>query len=477
MKKEFIKYSLLVLVCFSIMACNDWLSVKPKTEMEAEDLFSTEAGFKDALAGVYTAMTKSSLYGREMTYGIVDVVAQQWGSIGTNHRYANALKYEYEATNTKPIIDTLWSGLYNAIANANSVLAYIDKSSVIFTGDNKQIIKGEALALRAFLHFDLLRLFCENAKSTSDEDGIPYVDELTKQVTVSVSPAKVVERVIQDLTDAATCLANDPVLTGREVSTSEDDGYLVNRNYHLNYYAVMGLMARVYMYAENTTEARRCAMVVIDAHKNRNVFPWADKNDVLNEKKEIRDRTFSSEHLFALNIKKLTDYIEGYFMSTSVPLLTRVSPGTLFVAGNDFRSFFFETMNYVGDVPSKLWQMDGVTVDGQLLTPKRDRMPMIRLSEMYYIVAECDKATPATAVARLNEVLASRGYDDSELLDPVSVNSADAVQAEILNEYQREFIAEGQLFFYHKRMKDERLNGYTVNYVFPKPDTETEFGK
>lgn len=46
-------------------------------------------------------------------------------------------------------------------------------------------------------------------------------------------------------------------------------------------------MARVYMYAENATEARRCAMVVIDAHKNRNVFPWADKNDVLNEKKEI----------------------------------------------------------------------------------------------------------------------------------------------------------------------------------------------
>ena len=61
MKKEFIKYSLLVLVCFSMMACNDWLSVKPKTEMEAEDLFSTEAGFKDALAGVYTAIVKRFL--------------------------------------------------------------------------------------------------------------------------------------------------------------------------------------------------------------------------------------------------------------------------------------------------------------------------------------------------------------------------------------------------------------------------------
>ena len=45
MKKEFIKYSLLVLVCFSMMACNDWLSVKPKTEMEAEDFSSTSSAF------------------------------------------------------------------------------------------------------------------------------------------------------------------------------------------------------------------------------------------------------------------------------------------------------------------------------------------------------------------------------------------------------------------------------------------------
>ena len=438
MRKGFLKYSLWILVCFSMVACNDWLDVKPKTEMEAEDMFSTEDGFKDALAGVYTAMTKSSLYGRELTYGIVDVVAQQWGGIGSNHRYANALKYEYEATNTKPIIDTLWNGLYNAIANANSILAYIDNSKAVFTGDNKQIIKGEALALRAFMHFDLLRLFCADATSASAEDGIPYVNELTKQVTVSVSPKDVTEQIIKDLKEAATCLANDPVLTGREVSASDDNGYLINRNYHLNYYT---------------------------------------RGDVLNEKKELRDRTFSTEHLFALNIRKLKDYIEGSFTGTSVPLLMRISPGSLFVAGNDFRSFFFETTNYIGDVPSKLWQMDGITVEGQLYTPKRDRMPMIRLSEMYYIVAECDKATPSVAVARLNEVLANRGYEDTELLDASVVNSGDAVQEEILKEYQREFICEGQLFFYHKRMKDEKLNGYTVNYVFPKPENELEFGK
>ena len=471
-----------LLLLGTMTSCEDWLDVDPKSEVKSDVMLQSVSGFKDALTGIYLLMSDQDLYGREATWGFVDALAQQTDVRGGEaSAWYNATR-NYSATTTSS--NGIWSKSYNIIANVNFLLENLEKKKEMFSPAMYAVIKGEALGLRAFLHFDLLRLFCENAKSTSDEDGIPYVDELTKQVTVSVSPAKVVERVIQDLTDAATCLANDPVLTGREVSTSEDDGYLVNRNYHLNYYAVMGLMARVYMYAENTTEARRCAMVVIDAHKNRNVFPWADKNDVLNEKKEIRDRTFSSEHLFALNIKKLTDYIEGYFMSTSVPLLTRVSPGTLFVAGNDFRSFFFETMNYVGDVPSKLWQMDGVTVDGQLLTPKRDRMPMIRLSEMYYIVAECDKAIPATAVARLNEVLASRGYDDSELLDPISVNSADAVQAEILNEYRREFIAEGQLFFYHKRMKsDQMFPGYggasvAVNasamYNIPIPNIETD---
>lgn len=477
MRKGFLRYSLWVLVCFSMVACNDWLDVKPKTEMEAEEMFSTEQGFKDALAGVYTAITKPSLYGRELTYGIADVVAQQWSNIGSNHRYANALKYEYEATNTKPTIDTLWIGLYNAIANANSVLSYIDNSKVTFTGDNQQIIKGEALALRAYLHFDLLRLFCKDAKSTTAEDGIPYVDELTKQVTISISPKEVIDRVLQDLTNAATCLANDPVLTGREVASNEDNGYLVNRNYHLNYYAVMGLTARVYMYAGNPTEARKAAMTVITAHENRNIFPWGTKDEVLNEKRELRDRTISSEHLFALNIRKLTDYIEGYFTGTSVPLLTRIAPASLFPGANDFRKFFFETMNYVGDVPSKFWQMDGVTVDRVLVMPKRNRMPMIRLTEMYYIVAECDIATPSVAVARLNEVLANRGYADTELLDPAVVNSTAAVQEEILKEYRREFLGEGQLFFYHKRMKDEKIGDYTVNYVFPKPEIELEFGQ
>ena len=35
-----------------LMGCQDWLDVRPKTEIESKDLFESESGFKEALAGV-----------------------------------------------------------------------------------------------------------------------------------------------------------------------------------------------------------------------------------------------------------------------------------------------------------------------------------------------------------------------------------------------------------------------------------------
>lgn len=479
MKKIFLKYRLTIIACLSILiltSCDDWLDVKPKTEMDAEEMFSTEEGFKGALAGVYTAMNQPSLYGREMTYGMVDAVSQQW-KVSSFHKYADAIDYEYESVKIKGTFDQLWVDMYNAIANANSILAYIDQSTTTFTGNNRNIIKGETLAIRAYLHFDILRLFGGVDVNDSSEDGIPYVDHLTKRITPSVSPKKVIENILIDLKEAAKYLEEDPILTGQNVTTGDDQGYLINRKYHLNYYAVIGLMARVELYAENLPEAKRNAQIVIDAHNNNNVFEWGKSVDVVNPKPELRDRTISSEHLFALNIRKLTDYIDGYFMGTDNPLLTRINKETLFGGVEDYRKNFFETMNYVGDVPSKLWQMKGAVVNGVLIMPKRDRMPMIKLSEMYYIVAESNKNNPESAVPYINEVLAHRGYQPSELLDPAIVNTPEAVQGALLKEYQREFIAEGQLFYYHKRMNDLQINNKSVNYVFPKPELELEFGQ
>lgn len=471
MVKRIYKLKLASLAClfvFVFTSCNNWLDVKPKTEQEAEQMFSTQDGFKEALAGVYTGMNQYGLYGREMTFGLVDAAAQQW-KVSQYNAYADVVnKYDYESTTVRPLVDTIWMKMYNAVANTNSILEYIDKNAGVFTGDNQAIIKGEALAIRAYLHFDLLRLFAPYGKSDVAEDGIPYVSELSKQVTKAVSPNQVIKNVIGDLTTAVELLKKDPIYTGQNVSKDDDNGYLLNRQFHLNYYAVVGLLARVNMYAGNTQDARAYAMEVIDVHENK--FPWVKQENVTSR----IDGTFSTELLFALHTKKLETYLKNYLTNTTSPLEMRIPKATLF-PGNEYRRYFFGTIGGKSDISIKL-QQEEKNPDGKDII--RARMPMIRLSEMYYIVAECDKETPRDAVARINEVLTARGFLVDNLLDPAVVNSGDLVDAEILKEFQREFIAEGQLFFYHKRKGTASLTaGIPVRYVLPKPELEIEFGK
>lgn len=49
MKKKI--YILLLGVVIGLTACSDWLDVQPKTSISGDDLFESEAGFKDVLTG------------------------------------------------------------------------------------------------------------------------------------------------------------------------------------------------------------------------------------------------------------------------------------------------------------------------------------------------------------------------------------------------------------------------------------------
>ena len=61
MRKLYYLAACLLALCTS---CSDWLDVKPKTNVEEEDLFKNEQGFKEALTGIYIKMSETQLYGR-----------------------------------------------------------------------------------------------------------------------------------------------------------------------------------------------------------------------------------------------------------------------------------------------------------------------------------------------------------------------------------------------------------------------------
>ena len=79
MKRLYIFIGLL----FSLTSCNDWLDVELDNKVDDDKLFNTAEGFKEALAGVYSSMSKSSMYGGRLTMEYVDVLAQYYNSNST----------------------------------------------------------------------------------------------------------------------------------------------------------------------------------------------------------------------------------------------------------------------------------------------------------------------------------------------------------------------------------------------------------
>lgn len=55
MKRKFYTIGIAFLSLLGV-SCSEWMTVRPSTEIEADLLFSTEEGFKNALTGIYARM-------------------------------------------------------------------------------------------------------------------------------------------------------------------------------------------------------------------------------------------------------------------------------------------------------------------------------------------------------------------------------------------------------------------------------------
>jgi hypothetical protein len=450
--------------------------VAPKAQIETDLLFQSEGGFKDALWGVYTNMTATATYGREMTFGLVDVIGQVYS--GVNSQYIGAFEYDYANIQTEALIDGIWQGNYNTIANLNNLIANLKKADTrMFAKNNHGVILGEALGLRAFLHFDLLRLFAPSYKAGATAKAIPYVTTFDLNVTPVSSVSAVIDSVLNDLTDAARLLQqSDPIVTGEEITAAVDDGYLLNRNLHMNYYAVKATMARVYLYKGDLANAASCADEVIRSEK----FAWTPVDRISVSDAIQRDRTFTPEHVFALhawNMRASISSLMGlaFWEVTTGLYVNTAALNRIYPYSTDWRKLFYwdGTTNQTAWHCNKLLQPEGMPA------AYASRIPLIRLPELHLISAEATLSTdPANTLARLNEIRVHRGIAE-QLPDGTS---AAAMQNEIKQEYLREFICEGLTFFYYKRTDADRMEGIDTDfdktkYVLSMPAEEIEYGQ
>lgn len=471
-------YTLITL--FALSSCNNWLDVELDNKVDDNKLFTSAQGFKEALAGVYSEMSQSDMYGQALTMQYLDLMAQYYSYTGVSSSYTYWKDFDYTNSGVKSTISSFWTRLYHNIGQVNCILEWADKNASVLTESERNQIRGEALGLRAYMHFDLYRLFSPDVKRSPKADGIPY----NKQYGVSLPPMysaeETVQLIINDLLEAEECLANDPITNTVPYairSTTESASNVIDADAkdeadqyvaRINLYAVKAMLARAYQARGEYTKAIAKAKEVINSGK----FRLLDFESVDQSETSV-DLLFSDEHIFSLRNRSLSSYSQRLHFnivtstSTTLTALPFTNVASTYESNND-------------DVRYAKWFNLGSFMkfnpDSTSVYPQK--MPMIKLSEMYLLAAECSySSSPDEALKYVNELRTHRIRNNKEWKS--------ITQTYIVDEMRREYIGEGQLWYVYKRnnLTVPRSGGTSGDvlpsdnvFVFPYPDSEIEDG-
>ena len=342
--------------------------------------------------------------------------------------------------------------------------------------------------MRAFCHFDILRLF---GPSPVDPDkatvALPYSETASIELTPYYSYDEYVEKIRVDLLRADTLLAAvDPVrsLTFEQLNNPSQllmnnqirNDYQAYRQVRFNYWAVQAFKARLALYLGNRAEAYEYATSVISAVVNGS--PVGDMSTFI---QDVNNQWYSlpSETIFAINAYDLIDMVQNIFRSRANVLYKFETEAELREKlfdnqSSDCRLRLWTDMSYETELHiglMKYWQQDDEENEDAMIYGQQ--IPIFRMAEMYLIAAET-APTLVDGNRFLDEFRRDRG------LPTIECTTFGQLKGEILKEYLKEFYAEGQMFFTYKRMgatemiwnENRKIN--ISEYRVPLPETEYE---
>tara|TARA_R110000751_G_scaffold304715_1_gene420392 strand:- start:479 stop:1867 length:1389 start_codon:yes stop_codon:yes gene_type:complete len=219
------------------MSCDDELNdLQPFVEGNPETFFTSVSAFQNGVDGAYRQLWNYYSSPDSGLQGIPDILSDNVTLVRTG-RTSNSTYFDYRyVASTGGPIDFYWSEAYEAVNVANLVIAQIDN---LADGAEKDNILGQALAIRAWAHFDLVRFYGKIPTQSADANaslGVVYIkaedgdteDPLAEPVRETV--ASNYAEIIGDLERAAQLIGED------------------NGEGKLDVNGVYGLLSRVYLY-------------------------------------------------------------------------------------------------------------------------------------------------------------------------------------------------------------------------------------
>jgi starch-binding outer membrane protein, SusD/RagB family len=446
---ELIKKILILFVSTSLFSCKKFVTIEePKEKIVSDLLFTSDETAIASVTGIYSQMMTNNYFFASGAMSIYPALsADEIITISPNTTY-DPFANNNIPTNQSNLQNAIWRYGYNHIYQANACIEGLNTSASLSTQIKNQLL-GEAKFIRAFCHFYLVNLF-------GDVPLITTTDYRINAVSPRTSGTQVYQQIITDLLDAQSLL---------------NTNYYTSGKVRPNKWTAAALLARVYLYTKDYTNAEATASNVINSGIY-NLVTNLNNVFLINSAEAIWQ-------LMPVQPAPFNNTYEGFVFlpasSTSTPqfrltshLLNSFEPGdsrrTSWIGTNTVNS---QVYNY----PAKY--------KARNITSTNEYSVVFRLAEQYLIRAEArvQQNKIIEAVADLNTIRSRAGL--ANLLTSISQSAA---LTAVEQERRAELFAEwGHRWFDLKRTAraDAVLSSIKTNWVstavlYPIPFAEIQ---
>ncbi len=244
-----------------LSSCSKTVDVDPTHTVNGENFFTKIEDYDLALTGAYQRLKLNSLYGGVNGGSVflcaVDVAADNFYSGANNLGALNTMfRWNYTADGTVP--QGAWNAAYNVIQQCNLSVRGIDKLKATDEGAVNRI-EGQARALRAYMHFEMLRWWADNYDRNSTALGLAYVDNFdVEQMPARGTVKQTYDKIESDLKTAKEMMSH----MDKDIQSSNNLG--PNRAY-IDSLVVDAMLARMYIYSNQLDSAIKYSTYVINA--------------------------------------------------------------------------------------------------------------------------------------------------------------------------------------------------------------------
>lgn len=430
-------------------SCSDFLDITPETLVTTDQFFQTREEYDQALIGAYQPL--QSVYNTDWL--LTELVSDNtYFVFNTAQRGPKPMEdfatFTLETNNVH--LSNQWTWFYQIISRSNQILSRIDAAE--FSQADKDNIKGQALFLRAFSYFELVKKFggvplFVNVPSSYDETFLPRssAEEVYSQIVTDLNlaknllPAKSQQTVGKANSGAAYALLGHVFLTQKKWSEAES----------------------------NFREVLNMGYSLMDSYED--LFKPANKGNV--------ESIFEISYLDGTSFSVGSTFLYSFLPTLANPaILTGVSPASqnsgsfntptpdMIEAYEDKvkdKRFAASIAFYSGPSPIPGYTYDNFPYIKKYLQPHarygetNNNLYIYRLADVLLMLAESlnEQGKGEEAIQFVNLVRARAGLDNA------SVQSQDAMRDLILNERRIE------LAFENKRWPDLVRSGKAVSVM------------